>query len=224
VVLFAGGIGITPFMAYLESLAAQSAEQREHMHPVWLHYANRTPDSEAYADRIDALEARLPRLTVHHYYSNAPHIPEAVDRFATSDAIPDLLILARARFYLCGPALMMRAITEGLVARGVPAFDIFSEAFRSPARVDMDSTRHYKVRFERSNIEAVWSAPRGTLLGFAGSLGLALANGCGVGQCESCAIKIIRGQVRHLHGGEPEDPNLCLACQAVPTMDLVLDV
>ncbi|CAM3426848.1 Molybdopterin oxidoreductase [Bordetella sputigena] len=223
VVLFAGGIGITPFMAYLESLAALPEAQRASMPAVWLHYANRTPDSTAYAGRLAELAARLPRLAILHYYSDAPDIAGATGRFATAAAVPDALIQARARFYLCGPAPMMRAITEGLAARGVPAFDIFSEAFRSPPRVDVDPTRQYAVRFERSRTEAAWSAPRGTLLSFADSLGLALPSGCRVGQCESCAVRIMHGQVRHLQGAEPEDPDICLTCQAVPVTDLVLD-
>lgn len=223
VVLFAGGIGITPFMAYLRSLAAQPAEERDRMPAVWLHYANRTPDSEAYAGDIAELAARLPRLTVRRYYSDAPDLPGAAGRFATADAVDDAAIQARARFYLCGPAPMMQAITAGLVARGVPAFDIFNEIFRSPARVDVDPARRYAVRFARSDTEAAWSAARGVLLGFAEGLGLSLPSGCRVGQCESCAVRIVQGQVRHLHGAEPEDPEVCLTCQAVPTTDLVLD-
>ncbi|WP_256988640.1 molybdopterin-dependent oxidoreductase [Bordetella genomosp. 9] len=223
VVLFAGGIGITPFLAYLESLAALPDAQRACMPEVWLHYANRTPHSAAYAGRLAELASRLPRLAVHRYYSGAQDTPGAAGRHATAAAVPDALIRARARFYLCGPAAMMRAITEGLAARGVPAFDIFSETFRSPAPVDVDPSRRYAVRFARSRAEAAWSARDGALLSFAENLGLALPSGCRVGQCESCAVRIVRGQVRHLHGAEPEDPDVCLACQAVPVTDLVLD-
>lgn len=47
--------------------------------------------------------------------------------------------------------------------------------------------------------------------------------GCRVGQCESCAVRILSGRVMHLSGIEPEDPATCLACQAVPLDDIVLD-
>jgi anaerobic selenocysteine-containing dehydrogenase/ferredoxin-NADP reductase len=223
VVLFAGGIGITPFLSYLETLAAQARHMIDHMPRVWLHYANRGPASAAYADRIAALDAQLPGLTVHHYHSDAPDSAVA-GLYATAASVDDVLITARARFYLCGPTPMMRAITEGLVARGVPAFDIFSETFRSPARVDVDTSRTYAVRFARSGLDAAaWSARDGTLLAFAEARGLTLPNGCRVGQCESCAVRIVSGQVRHLHGAEPEDADVCLTCQAVPVADLVLD-
>ncbi|ANN77537.1 molybdopterin-dependent oxidoreductase [Bordetella flabilis] len=224
IVLFAGGIGITPFLAYLETLAAQPDAARATMPRVWLHYANRSRASVAFADRIQALGATLPALTVRHYYSDASDAHSGSGRYAGAAAVDDALIAQRARFYLCGPTPMMRAITEGLVARGVPSFDIFSETFRSPARVDLDPARQYAVRFARAgNAAATWSGSRGTLLAFAESLGLALPSGCRVGQCESCAVRILEGRVRHLHGVEPEDPDVCLTCQAVPTTDLVLD-
>lgn len=220
VVLFAGGIGITPFLSYLESLAGTLDMPR-----VWLHYANRNSATQAYAGRIAALAARLPRLTVIDYY-DAPLPGDAgVHGQLSAAVVGDALIAERARFYLCGPTPMMQAITQGLTARGVPAFDIFSETFRSPPAMDADPARAYQVKFARSAgaPTARWSAAQGTLLGFAESLGLKLPSGCRVGQCESCAVSIISGQVRHLHGSEPEDPATCLACQAVPVSDLVID-
>ncbi|MFC6670003.1 2Fe-2S iron-sulfur cluster-binding protein [Marinobacterium aestuariivivens] len=45
-----------------------------------------------------------------------------------------------------------------------------------------------------------------------------------MGQCESCAVRILSGQVHHLNGQEPEDPGVCLTCQAVPVSDLRLDI
>jgi len=60
-------------------------------------------------------------------------------------------------------------------------------------------------------------------LNFGESLGLRMASGCRVGQCESCAVRLLAGKVRDLHGSEPEDPSTCLTCQAVPLEDVVLD-
>ena len=136
----------------------------------------------------------------------------------------DELIQARARFYMCGPSPMMDSIRQGLCDRGVPAFDIFSEVFRSPPVVDANNPGRFDVRFVRSgNIAAQWTADGGTLLAFSEKLGLSLPSGCRVGQCESCAVRVVSGQVRHLHGAEPDDPSVCLTCQAIPTTDVVLD-
>ena len=70
---------------------------------------------------------------------------------------------------------------------------------------------------------AAWSAADGPLLQFAERLGIDLPSGCRVGQCESCAVRVVSGKVVHLHGTEPDDPDTCLTCQAVPLSDLVLD-
>lgn len=219
IVLFAGGIGITPFLSYLESLLAA-----DDMPEVWLHYANRNSQTRAYGERLQQLCRQLPRLTVRNYYSHPlpddPSPPETVD----AQCVPDALIEARARFFMCGPPAMMDTLREGLCARGVPAFDIFSEVFRSPPVVNPDSTGHFEIRFAKSdNIKAQWTAERGTLLSFAEDLGLSMPSGCRVGQCESCAVNIISGQVLHLHGVEPDDPSVCLTCQAIPTTDVVLE-
>ncbi|MEI2418235.1 molybdopterin-dependent oxidoreductase [Orrella sp. JC864] len=220
IVLFAGGIGITPFLSYLESLAGAA-----HAPEVWLHYANRNRHTRAYGDRLQQLCGQLPRLTVRDYYGDPLASDPDPREVLGAHVVPDSLIQARARFYMCGPPAMMDSIRQGLCARGVPAFDIFSEIFRSPAAPDPGGTARFEVRFSRSgNAKAQWTAERGTLLGFAESLGLSVPSGCRVGQCESCAVRVVSGQVRHLHGAEPEDPSICLACQAVPASDLVLDI
>ncbi|OWT67359.1 MULTISPECIES: molybdopterin-dependent oxidoreductase [unclassified Achromobacter] len=225
-VCFAAGIGITPFIAHLETLAAQAQEagaSRE-LPEVWLHYANRNGRHHAYAERLAELRARLPRLTIVDYYAHP--LPEDGRGARRLDAacVDDSLLRRRARFYMCGSEAMMRSLTEDLIARGVPAFDIFSEVFRSPPAPVLGGDATHAVRFARSgDVTSTWTSARGTLLSFAESQGLNLPSGCRVGQCESCAVRIVSGQVRHLHGAEPEDPDICLTCQAVPVADLVLD-
>jgi len=225
VVIFAGGIGITPFISYLETLA-----KSDDMPEVWLHYANRNSQSHAFASRINKLQARLAGLTVINYY-NDPLATEikGVDYdsndLVSADIVPDSLINRRARFYLCGPNPMMSAITSQLVERGVPKFDIFSEVFRSPATLTVENDKEYCVSFRRSSHRSYnWSSAEGVLLNFAEAQGINLPSGCRVGQCESCAVRIISGQVHHLNGQEPEDPAICLTCQAVPVSNLELDV
>ncbi|NYT83393.1 molybdopterin-dependent oxidoreductase [Alcaligenaceae bacterium] len=219
IVLFAGGIGITPFLSYLETLA-----QAGDMPEVWLHYANRNSAAKAYARRLEALRRSLPKLTVHEYYSAPLAQDQGPPAFMDSGVVSDALIEARARFYMCGPPPMMDALRAGLIARGVPAFDIFNEVFRSPVVVDPNTSGVFEVCFKKSGgRKETWTADQGSLLGFAEKLGLSLPSGCRVGQCESCAVSIVSGQVRHLHGAEPDDPDVCLTCQAIPASDLVLD-
>lgn len=220
VVLFAGGIGITPFLSYLESLLDVPA-----MPEVWLYYANRNSQSKAYADRLVRLAERLPRLRLVDYYSEPLLADNVTAEIPEAQNIPEVLIQARARFYMCGPPPMMDSLRAGLEMRGVPEFDIFSEVFRSPPVVDPDSSGSFKVQFARTDtLTKEWTAQCGTLLNFGEKLGIDMPSGCRVGQCESCAVKLIDGQVHHLHGVEPDDPSICLTCQAIPLTDVVLDV
>jgi anaerobic selenocysteine-containing dehydrogenase/ferredoxin-NADP reductase len=223
VILLAGGIGITPFINLLESLPDHSDLE------VLLHYANLNSSTHAFKDRIRYHQRRLPRLRVFNHYA----APLADDRLGvdydradliTAAVVDAALIDRRARVYMCGPPPMMDAFRQGLVERGMPRFDIFSEVFRSPPAPMADDGRSFVVRFLKSRPEGIrWTPRQGALLPFAEAHGLKLANGCRVGQCESCTVAIVSGKVRHLHGSEPEDLATCLACQAVPTEDLALD-
>lgn len=227
VVMFAGGIGITPFICYLESLASASAiSQRPE---TWLFYANRHGASHAFRRRIQALREAWPGLHVVDCYAH-PRTGEDMpgrdyDRAGYLDAsiVDDDLIRRRARFYLCGPEPMMTAVTDGLVARGVPAFDIFKEAFRSPSAPRADASQRFIVEFVRSKKTAQWTPVDGSLLSFAEGLGITMPSGCRVGQCESCAVRVAKGATDHLSGNAPDEPDMCFACQAIPLSDLVVD-
>jgi len=224
VVLVAGGIGITPFLSYLESLVGLDDAPE-----VVLHYANQNGRSHAFKRRLRELAERLPRLTLINYYET----PLAEDRVSddyqsvgriSSCAFADSYVRRRARFYLCGPQAMMQAVTDALVRRGVPRFDIFKEEFRSPAAPIPVSQQKFHVHFARSQCKATWSSADGTLLSFAEALGIAMPSGCRVGQCESCVLDVLSGRVRHLVPLAEAAEDKCFTCQAIPGSDLVLDI
>ena len=68
IVLVAGGIGITPFMAHLETVAMLQPAPRIH-----LVYANRTAASEAFSQRLVELQRLIPSLTVTKFFSDCAH-------------------------------------------------------------------------------------------------------------------------------------------------------
>lgn len=222
-ILLAGGIGITPFISLLESLP--DGDESE----IWLFYGNLNSRTHAFRQRISEHTRRLPRLrVVDHYDAPLPTDEEGRDFTSrariSAEVVPTELIERQPRVYMCGPPGMMKAFADGLVLRGIPRFDIFSEVFRSPPGQMKDDGRKFTVNFSQSRkAPDTWSAAQGPLLQFAESLGLSLPSGCRVGQCESCAVRVVSGTVRHLHGTEPDDPAVCLTCQAVPTSDVVLD-
>ena len=221
--MFAGGIGITPFMSWLETIRDRGAQVPE----AWLFYANLNSSTHAFRERIARYKRALPTLTVVDGY-NQPRgeilgRDYQIEGFLTADVVDDALIRRRARFYLCGPEPMMNAITSGLVARGVPPFDIFSEVVRSPSKPVNDPLQRFAVEFRRSQFKAEWRPECGSLLSFGESLGIGVPSGCRVGQCESCAVRVLAGKVMHMTGHGPDEPDMCLACQAIPVTDLSID-
>ncbi len=223
VVLIAAGIGITPFISYLETLRGL-----ERMPEVILHYANQNSGAHAFARHLKSLQAELARLSIVNYYDQ----PLEGDRLGvdydvrgriSSASFSDGDIARRARFYMCGPAPMMDALTEALAARGVHQFEIFKEEFRSPVTQIPLSDATFDVYFSRSKRRATWRSTDGSLLAFGEALGVAMPSGCRVGQCESCEVAVLRGKTLHLSPMEAEDGR-CFACQAIPLSDVVLDV
>ncbi|MFJ7271049.1 molybdopterin-dependent oxidoreductase [Streptomyces sp. NPDC099050] len=227
VVLLAGGIGITPFLSYLETLAATGGTVPE----VVLHYGNNNAADHPFRDRLRELASRIPALTIVDHYA-APGPDEVPGRdydrigFITAEDIDPGLIARRARFYMCGPQPMLDALTAALSARGVPRFEVFSEKFR-PARreVTVPDDAEYTVTFARSGRTAVWRKNDGPLLALGEAAGVAMPSGCRVGQCESCACGVLRGTAAHLVTPSEDLPDTdVLTCQSLPTSDLVLDV
>ncbi len=220
IVLLAAGIGITPFLSYLESLEPATAPE------IVLHHGSRDRSRHAFRERIAGLAARLPSVQIVDHYSR-PGPEESCDFTGriTADRVDAGLIRRRARFYLCGPESMLDELTAGLVERGVPRFDIFTEKFHAaPAPVHIPDDATATVRFARSGREATWRAGDGDLLRFAEASGVALPSGCRLGQCESCAVTVLGGTVAHLVAIADDLPaDQCLSCQAIPTADVVLD-
>ncbi|HEY6851064.1 MAG TPA: molybdopterin dinucleotide binding domain-containing protein [Terracidiphilus sp.] len=223
VILLAGGIGITPFMSLLESLPDGNPME------IWLYYSNRNGQTHTFRSRILFHATRLPGLRISNHYTSP--LPSDIlgrdfdsrDRI-TAAVVPEDLITRRARVYMCGTSGMMKEFAEGLIARGVPHFDIFRELFTAPTGPLTDYGKAYTVTFSRSHrTPIVWTSTKGSILNFADGEGLSLPSGCRVGQCESCAVHIVSGCVRYLNGVESEDPSVCLTCSSVPASNLVLD-
>lgn len=127
-----------------------------------------------------------------------------------------------ARFYICGVGAMIKGVTDELRSKGVPKFEIFSERFISPPKAVAGDLVPREVTFARSGKTLTWKPEDGSLLALAEKSGLSLPSGCRVGQCESCATRVIDGMVRHAADVELEDDGVCLTCGA-PATDVVLD-
>jgi predicted ferric reductase len=125
-VFIAGGVGITPFMSFLRTMA-----DRGDPRPVLLIYADKTFEDSAYRDALEELQRRLD-LEVAWVLENPPEDWKGergfVDAGVLERRIPEE---AYARFFfVCGPPAMMDAVHEALGRHGVPEEHIQMERFQ----------------------------------------------------------------------------------------------
>lgn len=116
----AGGSGITPILSQLETLVAGDARV-----PMTLIYCVRTPADVIAAERLRALDARSPALTVTIVTDDGPRSSRHLGD-AHLDTVPGL----KARqVYLCGPQGLMELAESELLQRGLRSSQIRRASF-----------------------------------------------------------------------------------------------
>ncbi|WP_368646856.1 ferric reductase-like transmembrane domain-containing protein [Castellaniella ginsengisoli] len=117
----AGGIGITPFLAWLESL-----QDRPDAAPcAQLHYCVRDAARDPFVERLRALCAPLPNITLHVHDAGAGQRLDAETlRRAAGVQAGDALDV-----WFCGPAGLARSLEKGLRALGLKDVPVHREAF-----------------------------------------------------------------------------------------------
>lgn len=126
-VFIAGGVGITPIMSFLRTMA-----DRGDPRPVLLLYADKAWDEVAYRDEVDALRERL-TLEVVYVLENEPDAEgwEGEVGFVTGEVLERRMPEERFDRYvfLCGPPAMMEAVHAALLEHGVPEAHVQLEKF-----------------------------------------------------------------------------------------------
>ncbi|MXP61155.1 NO-inducible flavohemoprotein [Pantoea sp. Taur] len=127
ITLISAGVGQTPMLAMLASLAEQQYAGAVN----WLHAAE-CGTQHAFADEVQATGARLPHFTSHIWYRE----PESVDSgrfdaqgFMDLAGISSQLNQADRQFWLCGPLPFMQFVARQLVDAGISADRIHYEVF-----------------------------------------------------------------------------------------------
>ena len=126
-VFVAGGIGITPMMSMLRTLADRG-DQRS----LLLIYANNTWEDVAFREEIDSLRQRL-NLQVVHVLRDPPEDWQGEQGFVSRDLLARFLPTERSRdvfeVFICGPKPMMDSVEKALVELGVYLGDFHLERF-----------------------------------------------------------------------------------------------
>ena len=137
-------------------------------------------------------------------------------------------------FYICGPPAMMKSATDDLETWQAPESTIHFEAFgpasirkiKPPVAGDNEADQQqYSVEFKRSGKTIHWQADSGSLLESAKANDILLDCGCRCGDCGTCEIAVIDGDVEY-PDKEPQfelQTGNCLTCIGVPKTNLVLD-
>jgi len=242
VVLLSAGIGLTPVLAMLHALAAESSPRN-----VWWIHGARNGNEKPFAEEARLLLRKLPHGRSWVQYSR----PQPEDLAGVNFDAPGHLemgvlkkldVSREADFYLCGPSTFLRDFTAGLVAWGVAPEQVHTEIFgpsepiapgivQSPGRSRPPhppagvSGRGPRVSFARSGLDVSWDPAFNSLLELAEACDVPVQWSCRMGVCHTCEIALIAGAVHY--NPEPVEPpgegNL-LTCCSRPQGDVVIDL
>ncbi|HET7105424.1 MAG TPA: MOSC and FAD-binding oxidoreductase domain-containing protein [Candidatus Acidoferrum sp.] len=240
VVLLSAGVGATPVLAMLHSLAHENSPRE-----IWWLFGARNGQEHPFADESRNLVKRLARGISHIWYSR----PGPEDRPGSDfdlpgriagDALRQLGVPLDADFYLCGPSAFLEDVTSGLAALGVSGNQVHQEIFGAvkaitPGIAETSPTPPHppegpagsgpEVSFARSGLTVRWNPKFASLLEFAEACDVPVRWSCRTGVCHMCESGLISGQVAY----EPEpleapaQGNLLICCSR-PKDDVAIDL
>lgn len=129
IVLLSGGVGLTPLVSMLNTLAEQPSDRSI----TFIHAALRG-SVHALKEQVNEVAARCPNVRVYYAYSSPTEEDRAAggyDKEGLIDAewLRSVVPQADVRVYLCGPTPFMAAMYRQLLALGVRENDIRYEFF-----------------------------------------------------------------------------------------------
>lgn len=232
VVLIGAGIGITPIISMVNTIAQERSEQVAY---VFGGFGNSS--EHPFRQNMQELEAEHLNVRFDISYSR-PMPADQIGRDYQQRGYVDLARLKQVlpsnnfRFYICGPPGMMQTLVPGLQAWGVPGSHIHFEAFGPASVKSLNQVRTTadiaagpcQVEFLLAHACLDWDGGYTSLLEFAESQGVALDYGCRAGNCGQCLVSVRQGSVTHVkEPGMPLKAGQCLTCIGVPTGNVVLD-
>ena len=174
----AGGIGITPIKAMVESLSAEGRPWR-------LHYGGRTTSSMAFVDQLRALPHGAVTLTPEDERGRLD-----VDAILASTG-------SEAVVYCCGPEGLIEAVRESAARRGLDVhferFGAVSDAAEAELRGGLE---RFVVELRRSGVE-VEVGPEETILDAVRTVDTGVPSSCEDGYCGTCETTVLGGAPLH---------------------------
>jgi ferredoxin-NADP reductase len=240
VLLISAGIGATPVLAMLQTLAEEHSDRE-----IWWLHGAQNGRNHSFAAEARALLASLPSVHTHVCYS-APGPNDVEGREfdsagrLTASLLDELDPPHDSHAYLCGPTAFMDDISAGLAALGVDGSRIHTELFgpapsvtpgiaaapgRRPHAPAGQPGNGPTIEFARSDLAIPWSGGYGSLLELAEACDVPVRWSCRTGVCHTCETALIGGTVTYNPDPvEPPADGSLLICCSQPDDDLVLDL
>ncbi len=244
VVLLSVGIGATPVLAMLHSLASLDTPARS-QREVWWIYGARNRNNHPFAQESRKLLALLPRSRAYVVYSQPGPTDQVREDYdapghLSVPLIEQLGVPRTAHFHLCGPPAFLKDFRTALGDWGIPGNQLHSESFgpgeslrpgitgvvSGPVHVPAGAPgTGPQVAFARSGLTVPWNARFASLLELAEACDVPVKWSCRTGVCHTCESGLIGGDVTYQP--EPLDPpaagNLLICCSQ-PRGDIQLDL
>jgi len=240
-VLLSAGIGATPVLSMLHSLAVSHSTRKV----LWL-YAARDREHHPFADEVRSLMPALTNGSSYICYSNPGSRDKAGEDFNVAGHLSrsifhEVGVSGEAEVYLCGPTRFMTNMKEELVEFGVAPDQIHVELFngsdsmtpgvvgaatRAPHLPKDDADTGPLISFARSGIAAHWKASAyQSILELAEACDVPVRWSCRTGVCHNCESGLVSGTIVYSPEPleKPADGNL-LVCCSQPVRDVVIDL
>jgi ferredoxin-NADP reductase/MOSC domain-containing protein YiiM/ferredoxin len=241
IVLLSAGIGATPVLAMLHTLAGERSPRQV----TWLHTA-RDGQHHPFAAEVRQLMGALANARSYICYTRPGSTDKSGDNFDAkgrfSRSLFDELKLSQdADVYLCGPNQFMTDMKQTLTALGIAPTNVHVEIFnggesRTPGVVGAVTKAPHPpanaastgplVSFARSGISTHWGASRyASILEMAEACDVPVRWACRTGVCHNCESGLVSGTVVYDPEplDKPADGNL-LVCCSQPSSDVVVDL
>ncbi len=233
---FAAGSGITPILSMIKSVLESEPQSR-----FALFYGNRKQATTMFIEDLYALKNRYPeRLQLHFVFSREEQeFPIYAGRL-DADKVRELYAgfcggLEPAEAFVCGPDTMIRAVTDTLMALGLPADHVHSERFGVPRDGAAARPATVAKSVDKATVTVIMDGHKKTfemrrdddnIVDAAADNGIDLPYSCKGGVCATCRCHIREGQVTMAanFGLEPWEvqAGFVLACQSRPVSDSIL--
>jgi len=231
---FAAGSGITPIMSIAQTVLESDEKNR-----FVLVLGNQTPKEAMYRDAILQLQEQYSeRFFVQFIYSRSTEVDCLFGRIETStvnlitkNKFKDFVFDA---FYLCGPELMIKTVSETLTKNGVAESKILFELFTSSANEDtiaetLDGKTKIQVVVDDEEFSFTMDQKE-LVLDAVLKEDIDAPYSCQGGVCSSCIARVTEGKAEMvknqiLTDGEVAE-GLILTCQAhalTPTLKVDYD-